>query len=82
MIIRCRIFIKKLRKFFYTSLAIQKIGGYKEKPNVNRRSHFTKNTFLGKNCHFNGLCIEGGGKVIIGNNFHSGKDILIRVLPS
>jgi len=35
---------------------------------------FTKNTF---NCYFNGMIIRENGKVIIGDNFHSGKDILI-----
>jgi len=44
-------------------------------------STYTKlssNTYLGKNCNFNGLIIKGQGKVIIGNNFHSGKEILIQ----
>ena len=36
----------------------------------------TNNTFLGRNVNFNGLVISGGGKVIIGDNFHSGPDCL------
>ena len=31
---------------------------------------------LGKNCNFNGLVIRADGKVVIGDNFHSGEDIL------
>lgn len=31
--------------------------------------------FLGENCNFNGIEISNGGKVTIGNNFHSGKNI-------
>ncbi len=38
---------------------------------------FTKYTFIGKNCHFNGMKITGYGKVVIGDNFHSGKNVRI-----
>ena len=69
--------IKKVLSFFFTQLALFKIGTYKSKPKINFYSRFTKNTFLGENCHFNGMIIRGNGKVTIGNNFHSGKDILI-----
>ncbi|MBE7489090.1 acyltransferase [bacterium] len=34
------------------------------------------NTFLGNNVNFNGLRIEGRGKVTIGDNFHSGTECL------
>ena len=30
-------------------------------------------TEIGNNCHFNGMNISGNGRVVIGNNFHSGK---------
>jgi chloramphenicol O-acetyltransferase type B len=68
--------IRKILTYFFTFLALRKIGGYKSKPKVNFYSRFTKNTFIGNNCHFNGLIIRGKGKVIIGNNFHCGKDVL------
>lgn len=32
----------------------------------------TPNTFLGKNVNLNGLTVAGRGKVVIGDNFHSG----------
>jgi acetyltransferase-like isoleucine patch superfamily enzyme len=35
------------------------------------------NTILGKNCNFNGMKIKGNGKVVIGNNFHSGQECLM-----
>lgn len=44
---------------------------------VNYKSYVTNNTFLGDNVNFNGMVISGGGKVEIGNNFHSGSDCLI-----
>ena len=44
---------------------------------VNRRSFVTKNTFLGSHVNFNGMRIEGRGKVMIGDFFHSGRDCLM-----
>ena len=44
---------------------------------VNNLAHVTPNTFLGDNVNFNGMKIQGKGKVAIGNNFHSGIDCMI-----
>jgi len=44
---------------------------------VNGLTIVTKNTELGKNVNFNGLVIRGNGKVVIGNNFHSGIGCVI-----
>lgn len=44
---------------------------------VNFFSKVTRNTILGDNVNFNGITISGGGKVTIGNNFHSGKNITL-----
>ena len=44
---------------------------------VHGKSSVTRNTFLGDNVNFNGMVIVGGGKVIIGNNFHSGPECLM-----
>ena len=68
--------IKKILSFFFTHLATASLGSYKAKPKVNFYTRFTKNTNIGKNCHFNGLVIRGEGKVEIGDNFHSGKECL------
>ena len=68
--------IRKILTYFFTFIALRKIGGYRSKPKVNFYSRFTKNTYLGNNCHFNGLIIRGNGKVKIGNNFHCGKGVL------
>ena len=69
--------IKKILTYIFTFLALRRIGEYKSKPKVNFYSRFTKNTFIGNDCHFNGMIIRGNGKVVIGDNFHSGKDCLI-----
>jgi len=70
-------YLKKILTYIFTFLALARIGKYKSKPKVNFYSRFSKNTFLGENCHFNGMIIRGNGKVTIGDNFHSGKKCLI-----
>jgi chloramphenicol O-acetyltransferase type B len=44
---------------------------------VNAPAQVTPNTWLGNNVNFNGMTIQGKGKVSIGNNFHSGMECLI-----
>jgi len=69
--------IKKILQYIFTNLALRSIGKYEATLKVNFYSRFTKNTFLGRNCNFNGMIIRGNGNVYIGNNFHSGKDCLM-----
>ena len=47
-------------------------ASYKSPPKVNGPSSVSKTTHLGQNVNFNGMVIAGGGKVVIGDNFHSG----------
>jgi acetyltransferase-like isoleucine patch superfamily enzyme len=58
---------------------LKKIGSYKDLPKIRPFSNtkLSRNTHLGRNCSFNGLIVRGDGKVIIGDNFHSGEDIVI-----
>lgn len=44
---------------------------------VNAKSRVTSKTLLGHHVNFNGMSIEGGGTVTIGNYFHSGKECII-----
>ena len=44
---------------------------------VNGPSRVSGLTTLGDNVNFNGLRVRGGGELTIGDNFHSGPDILI-----
>lgn len=69
--------IRILRRFYYSKkveLKAKKVG---EGLKVNFESNVNRNTILGDNVNFNGLDIRGDGKVIIGDNFHCGPDILI-----
>lgn len=68
--------IRKIRTIIWTNLSLVKVQ-HGEKIFVNKKSKFTSFTVLGNNCHFNGIKITGEGKVKIGNNFHSGSNILM-----
>ena len=69
--------IDKLRKKFYLHRcrSVAKSCGSNFK--VNGESYVTPNTILGNNVNFNGMKIQGSGKVIIGDNFHSGIECMI-----
>lgn len=69
--------IKAIKRFFYTTIAKIKIKEYETPLLVNEKSNFTRNTYLGRNTNFNGFFVSGDGVVKIGNNFHSGKDIML-----
>ena len=51
-------------------------GNYRGRILVGGPTSLSKNTFLGTNANFNGLTVNGGGKVLIGDNFHSGPECL------
>lgn len=75
--------VRKFLKFYRdiiaeirTAIVVRCCGSYKGPVRVNGPTRLTENTFLGSNVHFNGLVINGGGKVVIGDNFHSGPDCL------
>ncbi|MCX4190254.1 acyltransferase [Methylophaga sp. OBS3] len=75
-----RIFKKTIRciiRYIWTSIVKRRCGSFKGKVTANYRTQVTKNTFLGNNVNFNGLTINGNGKVIIGDNFHSGPECLL-----
>lgn len=61
----------------FTAFARFTVNSYGENLRVNFYTRLTSNTFLGKNNNFNGMIIRGNGKVTIGDNFHSGEDILL-----
>lgn len=68
--------VKSIHQKFWTAVSLRGIEHGKG-CRVNFRCKFTNNTHIGDNCHFNGMNISGCGKVVIGNNFHSGKHIRI-----
>lgn len=74
-----RYFRKKLHDligFYYWLRVVLIVNERKGRVKVNGFTVVTHNTFLGANVNFNGLKVEGFGKVSIGDNFHSGADCL------
>ncbi|MEI7848620.1 MAG: acyltransferase [Chloroflexota bacterium] len=71
-----QIFMLMLR-FIFTARVKLQCGTYQEPLYVNLNSSVSKTTHLGKNVNFNGMTIHGGGKVVIGDNFHSGQACLM-----
>lgn len=69
--------IRKLRTCIYTDICKKTAKHYGNELHINHWSKFTSKTCIGNNCHFNGIKVTGNGNVIIGNNFHSGANILI-----
>jgi acetyltransferase-like isoleucine patch superfamily enzyme len=66
------VLIRKMMRLYFTRRAMKNIKAFKEKPVINGKTEFNNKTEIGENNHFNGLVISGNGKVIIGDNFHSG----------
>lgn len=67
----------KICTWLWTKLAKRKLGGCGNCLGVHHKSMFSRTTFLGNDCHFNGMEITGFGKVVIGDHFHSGKNCSI-----
>jgi chloramphenicol O-acetyltransferase type B len=62
----------RLTEMYYTA-RIKKQCAACGRIRVKGRSYVNSNTWLGDNVNFNGMRISGKGKVVIGNNFHSGR---------
>lgn len=60
-----------------TAYAKTRVGGCGEGFTVNYPSWFTRQTHIGRYCHFNGMQVVGGGKLTIGDYFHSGSGVLV-----
>lgn len=68
---------KRIFRFYYTNKVKKRCASYEFPLYINGKSTVTPTTHLGKNVHFNGMNISGGGKVIIGDNFHSGTECMM-----
>lgn len=66
--------ILRLISTWYAKRTVEKYGSHLK---VNFFSKFNSKTIIGNHCNFNGMQVQGYGRVIIGDYFHSGKDISI-----
>lgn len=69
--------VRNLFKYLFTLKAKKECAAFGQGLTVNGYSSFTKKTYIGDFCNFNGLSISGNGKVTIGKYFHSGTRCLI-----
>ena len=67
----------RLRGAFYVFLIKRKAKGSCKNLRVWGKSKINNNTIIGDHVNFNGMTINGLGKVKIGNYFHSGIDCLM-----
>jgi len=65
--------IRKLRKKYFKYRVLRTVGKTGLGIHVNGKTILNRFTELGNNIHFNGLQVIGNGKVVIGDNFHSGS---------
>ncbi|MDD5959878.1 acyltransferase [Methanobrevibacter wolinii] len=73
-------FLNKIQKFKqkkYTNDVKNTCKSYGKNLKVNNKSIVNQNTILKDNVNFNGMLIQGKGKVSIGSNFHSGIECMI-----
>lgn len=68
---------RRIRTIYHTFLAKLRMGSYGECLKVNGKSYFSRSVSVGNHCNFNGMIASGGGKISIGNYFHSGVDCMI-----
>ena len=57
--------------------ALRIVQSHQGEVHIHGWTHLTPQTILGKNPNFNGLNIIGKGKVVFGDNFHSGVECMI-----
>ena len=66
-----------VRRIYYTAWVKFKANSVGKNLKVNFKSDVNRKTVLGNNVNFNGLKVGGRGSLEIGDNFHSGPDVLI-----
>lgn len=70
-------FIFHVLRMACTAYARRKVARYGVGFTVNFPCMFSPTTTIGNHCHFNGIRVRGTGRLIIGDYFHSGDEILI-----
>jgi acetyltransferase-like isoleucine patch superfamily enzyme len=68
---------KKILREYYTWRVRLQAKEVRGKLTVNGKSSVSPDVVLGNNVNFNGMHIDGGNGVFIGDNFHSGFDCLM-----
>jgi len=67
----------EIKRYYYRKKVIKIANNVGKGLKVNGKTSVTKYTYLGNNVNFNGMCLRGDGKIVIGDNFHSGDECMI-----
>jgi len=70
-------FFQNIKRKYYTYKVKKVAKSFGDNLTVNNYSYVTPNTILANNVNFNGMKIQGTGKITIGNNFHSGIECMM-----
>lgn len=68
---------RRIKRSYWTAVVRKRVKSCGVGLGVNFKSKIARNTYLGNYVSFNGMHIKGGGKVVIGNHFHSGQQCLM-----
>ncbi len=77
MLGRIKSFVYLLIRKIRQRIVLSQVASHQGEIFVGGHTRLSNNTHLGKNPSFNGMIINGLGRVVIGNNFHSGTEGLI-----
>lgn len=67
----------KIKRIFWTTNARIMVERCGKNLFIGGPSFFSKYTSIGDNCNFNGFVVQGEGKLLIGNYFHSGVGCMV-----
>lgn len=71
--------VRRIMQKLITNYNLKRIASCKTVPYIKAfsKTQLSSQTYLGRYCSFNGLKVQGGGKCVIGDYFHSGENIRI-----
>lgn len=77
MLSKFKIYFHFILRTYRQKIVLSQVASHKGEVFVGGYTRLSNKTELGKNPNFNGMVINGNGRVIIGDNFHSGTGCLI-----
>ncbi len=77
MVIRIKLIIHFIIRYIRGRIVLYQVKSHCNEISVGGPTRLSSETHLGKNPNFNGLIVNGIGRVVIGDNFHSGTGCLI-----
>ncbi len=74
---KVRYIIRLIQRKFRQHVVLSQVASHNNSVFIGGYTRLSNKTHLGKNISFNGLIVNGVGKLTIGDNFHSGTQCLI-----